>query len=145
MVVRRKAPRGPSKDRNHRALARQFSPRLIAWAQKRLGWHFPPRFNKALESEYPATFNRMACLTRSFRDVAALEAIRTLRSPLYREPWIQKSKLGEGEPTTKAARDERHRRAVERRLYEQFSRYYPRGRLKWERMKLLLLGERCSI
>ena len=48
-------------------------------------------------------------------------------------------------PISKAAKKERGRRAVERRLYEQLSRHYPRAKGVWTRPELLSKGDHGRI
>jgi hypothetical protein len=74
------------------------------------------------------------------------KVIPTVRKVVNEEPLLyqfdhMKSKREENDPVSTSAARERERREGERRLYEELSRYYPRGKGKWRRPELLLQGK----
>src|ERR1700761_6112836 len=83
----------PKVGRCIRTEEKKLIPRLIAWAQERLGYSFRPCLHQALRSKYPITIDEATHLTRSVRDVAALEAISTIRPVVVQEPWVRGIKV----------------------------------------------------
>lgn len=78
-------------------------------------------------------------------DAVAVEIIPTIRSPVYLEPCLLIGPTAQGKRTaegSKDADDEYERRNVERKLFQELSRYYPLGgQPVWSCPKLLLNGK----
>lgn len=73
---------------------------------------------------------------------AAVEAIPKIRSVANQEPYLRtlNTRGIEAEGSSTHVRYERERRNIERGLYRELSRYYPRSKGAWTRP--LLLSER---
>ncbi|KAF9782796.1 hypothetical protein BJ322DRAFT_1072649 [Thelephora terrestris] len=108
---------GEAKPRRYRVQAKGPTSSLLEWAKTQMAREELPSFNEAL--------------------AAAVEAIQTIRPALNQEPYLAKTALKREQPLSTKAEKERGRRTVERGLYKELSRMYPRGPKPWLRHELL--------
>ncbi|KAF9786780.1 hypothetical protein BJ322DRAFT_674428 [Thelephora terrestris] len=114
---RTRLPRGQGKPRKHRMKVKGDALRLFDWTQKRRVREESPSFNQVLAE--------------------AVQVISSIRPVVSETPYLAKTATKDTEAPTGSAKKERNRRLVERELYEELSRHYPRGPKPWARPQLL--------
>ena len=77
-------------------------------------------------------------------NTAAVEVIPTIREMVNEEPYLLVTKTIE-KSVSHPADMERERRNTERQLYQELSKYYPRGQRPWARSTLLWEGKHGRI